>query len=342
MTVSQLKSALQKGSPSGCFLFFGEEDYLLRHYRGQLRRAILKDEALTPFNHLVFEGDQPDLAPVTEALRGLPLLAEQKLVEWQRVDFDRMKEAELEQVESLCRVQAECPYACLLLVAHPQGLDPGSPRRPSARLTRLSKTFQTVHFEHSTDSQLHAWLARHFERAGVTAAADVVPLLVAYCGRSMQTLADEVNKLLGYAHANRLSRLSAAEVRFVCSPTMESDTFGLTNALLEGDAAQAYLHLQDLRNRRVDPTLVMGQIGRLYGDLCVLSTLLDEGADPAALADTLRMHSYKVSLYSKAARKAGTARLRACLYLISEADLQAKSRSGDPYRALEMLLAHLL
>ena len=46
MTASELKTELKNRRFTRLFIFAGEEDYLKRHYIGELRRMILQDEKL--------------------------------------------------------------------------------------------------------------------------------------------------------------------------------------------------------------------------------------------------------------------------------------------------------
>ena len=55
MTVAELRKAL-KNPPLPWMIFGGEEEYLKRHYLGEVRKALVDDAALAP-QHLAVQGD---------------------------------------------------------------------------------------------------------------------------------------------------------------------------------------------------------------------------------------------------------------------------------------------
>ena len=62
MDINEFKSRLKSGNLAGAYAFVGEEDYLKQFYIGELRNAIVTDEAFAPFNHIVFDGEDLDIA----------------------------------------------------------------------------------------------------------------------------------------------------------------------------------------------------------------------------------------------------------------------------------------
>ena len=47
MDEKQFKERLRTGALGGCYFFVGEEEYLKRHYLGELKRAVIHDESLS-------------------------------------------------------------------------------------------------------------------------------------------------------------------------------------------------------------------------------------------------------------------------------------------------------
>ena len=71
MDINEFKSRIKSGALSGTFAFAGEEDYLKRYYLGELRSAIVTDEAFAPFNHIVFDGEDVKLAAILDAVKAV-------------------------------------------------------------------------------------------------------------------------------------------------------------------------------------------------------------------------------------------------------------------------------
>ena len=341
MTQKDLKNRLKGDSLGGIYIFAGEEEYLKRYYTAEMRKRILVDPAFEPFNHLCFEGSAIDFDLLLDAVKSPPMMADFKLIEWDRADFEAMKESSLEAFAELSALVAEHPYAVLLFRSSLTELNPGTPKRPSALYKRLSEYAETVCFEMATDAQLLGWLNSHFAHEGLSATAEAMRTMLSRVGHSMEILSNEVEKLACYCRVHKIAHVTPELVRLVCSSTAEDDAFGLSNALLSGNKAAAYACLYDLRRRRVEPMLVLGQLTRLFTDLTAVSLLLTEGGSVSSVASALSMNEYKAGLYVKGARARSEVALRRAVMICREADLAVKA-GADPHVRLDRLIAELL
>lgn len=341
LTPTQLTARLKK-EPAGAYLFCGEEAYLRRAFQGELRKKLLTDPDFDTFNHIIREGTEIDYAALRADLETPPFFAPSKLVEWQGADLSSPKDGDYDRLAELVRGLEDAPGVSLLITVLPGGLDLGTPKRPSAACTKLSALFTLVNFERSTEPQLLGWLARHFAHEGVNTEPGVPRLLLSRAGRSMDVLANEVEKLAAYVKAHGRNTVTEEDVRYVSVTTTEADAFGLTNALLDRDAAGAFRALSDMRARRVDPTIILAQVSRLYGDLLSIALLLAEGQNTASIASLLSMNRYRADLYTKSAAKRPVAALREAVRLCTDADRRAKTTFGvDPDALIDRLVAEL-
>lgn len=341
MTQKELKARLKGDELGGVYIFAGEEEYLKRFYTEELRKRILTEPAFEPFNHLCCEGSTIDFDLLLDAVKSPPMMADFKLIEWDRADFESMKEEALDAFASLTELVKEHPYAVLLFRATVTELNPGTAKRPSSLYKRLSELAVTVTFETATDTQLLGWLNSHFAHEGLSATAEALRLMLSRVGHSMEILASELDKLACYCRVHKLAVVTPELVTLVCSSTAEDDAFGLSNALLSGNRAAAYACLYDLRRRRVEPMLVLGQLTRLFTDLTAVSLLLAEGGSVSTVASALSMNEYKAGLYVKGARARSDAALRRAISICRDADLAVKA-GADPHVRLDRMIAELL
>lgn len=344
MDIGAFRTALKNGTLSGVYILCGEENYLKRYYLGEMRHALLPDAAFDAFNHAVGEGEKPDYGFLLDAAESPPMMAEKKLIEWHLCDFAAMKEGDLSAFSEFCARVKDFPEAVCVFPAEADRLDVGTlPRRPSKLYTALSACASVLVFEKSTDAALTQWIRRHFAHDGITADDDVPAALLARAGHSMDALAGEIEKLTYAALSAGRTTVSAADVAAVTSATSESDAFGLTNAILDGRADAAYACLADMKRRKVEPTLILSTVARTYADLLAVAALAEEGVPAADIAARLKIHSYKATLYLRAAKKRPLARLERALFLCREADAAVKGSGGaDGYLALDYLLARTL
>lgn len=342
MELSEFKARLKSGALSGWYLFVGEEDYLKKYYMNELCRAVIADESFALFNHALYDGADVDFASVAEAIKSPPMMGEYKLVEWRFAALDSMKESERAALESLFELKEEYPYSLFAIMATADGFDAGGPKRPSKLAKRLSEAFDIINFPKSTDSQLLAWLKKHFDAEGVGVDLAALNALLFRAGRSMEALNNEVAKLCYYAKSNGIAAVSAALVEEIASPTVECDAFALSNAVLEKNVERAFAALTDLKQRRVEPPAIVAMLERTYSELTSVALLLDEGKGAADIESILKFHPFKAKLYIGAAKKVGSQRLAESLAELCRIDASSKSGGISGYGSIEMFVTQHL
>ena len=340
--LSDFKARLKSGELSGIYIFSGEEDYLIRYYLSELRRAISPDESLAVFNNPVFDGDKPDFGAIAEACKSPPMMSDKKLVEWRHADLASLKEEGLSELEALVEVVEEHPYSVVAFTAEGEKLDMGNQKKPSAFAKRFDKRMSILKFDKSTDSQLYSWLKKHFDAEGVLVTVDTVKALVFRSGHSMDTLVSEVKKLSALAKARGRSEVTVLDVEEVASSTPECDTYAFSNAITERNKQKAYAALNEMRIRRVDPLSIMGMMSRTFNDLLYVSCLYDEGCGAKDIEKIMKLHSYKTGLYISAAKRYGRGALREISERLAGADAAAKYGGIGGYAAIELFVAQYL
>lgn len=342
MDINEFKLKLKGGELGGVYIFAGEEEYLIKHYFGTLREALNIDPTFAVFNSAVYDGEEVDFAAISEDIKSPPMMSDYKLIEWHHADFSSMNEKELAALESLAEEIEEYPYAVVAFTAEGEKFDFGAPKKPSKFVSRFGKILNVLRFDKSTDSQLFAWLKRHFDSRSIKVTPDVVKALVFRSGHSMSVLFNEVEKLCALAAMRGRDFVCVEDVSEVCSSTPESDTFALSNAITERNKQKAYLALDELKSRRIDPTVVMGMVARTFDELLSVAMLLDEGKNLSDVEAALKMNPYKVKLYAASAKRYSAERLTQITDELARADSDSKFGGVSGYTAVELFLSKSL
>lgn len=342
MDIAEFKAGLKSRSFAGWYIFSGEEDYLKKYYMNELRSCIVTDEAFALFNYVSFDGAEIDFGAVAEAIKSPPMMGDYKLVEWKFAPLDSLKEGEKKALESLFELKEQYPYSVFAIMTTADGFDAGTPKRPSRFASKLSVAFEILNFPKSTDSQLLSWLKKHFDAEGISVDLAALNALLFRSGRAMDVLNNEVLKLCFFAKANGKSSINAQDVEAVASPTVECDAFALSNAVLEKNIERAFLALTDLKQRRVDPQIIISMLERTYSELSSVALLLDEGNGSSAIESILKFHPFKAKLYINAAKKVGAKRLASTLSELCRMDASSKSGGLSGYGAIEMFITQNL
>ncbi len=339
MEVNELKNRIKQGKIAGWYIFSGEEDYLKKYYMKSLNDMIMpEDDPFALFNYVSFDGADMDFAAVQEAIKSPPMMGEYKLIEWKFASLDSLKEGERAALESLFSLKEEYPYAVFTIMTTSDGFDTGTPKKPSKLYTRLSRGFDIINLDKSTDPALLSWLKKHFDSEGITSDVATLNALLFRSGHSMEVLNNEVVKLSCYAKANGRTYISPSDVEEVCSATVECDAFSLSNAVIEKNMAKAFSALTDLKMRRVEPQAIIAMLEKTYSELSSVSLLLMEGKDAKDIENILKFHPFKTKLYIGAAKKSGAKKLASALSELGRIDAASKSGGLSGYGVVEMFI----
>ncbi len=344
MDVKEFKSRLAEGRLGGIYVFSGDEDYLKKYYLSQLKAAIVTDDAFATFNYASFDGESLDFGALTEAITAPPFMSEYKLVEWKYPSFDKMKEGELKRFEELLDTVEERPYITLAFLTNDTDIM-ASGKKESKFVKRFSERINFLSFKKFTESNsqgLYHWLREHFSAEGIKVDLAVVQELVFRAGHSMSVLSGEVDKLAAYLKSKGRDTLTKEDVTLVASSTPESDTFALSNAILNRNKKDAFAALGEMKWRRVDPIIIFSMLSRICSDLALVSELLLEGQDAKDIEKTMKMHPFTLKLYIAAVKKHTPDKIASMLSELSRADADSKFGGVTGYTAIELFLAKCL
>ncbi len=329
-----------KNSPAAGYLLFGEEDYLKAAAVTLARRTIIPDPTFAPFNEILLDALSYTPDDLRRAFTAVPMMADRKLILLRGLDFTSMRPSEF---DALCRALDELSDTddtTLLIPVAAGAIDEGYlPKRPSAQLSRLCANLTPVRFTKCTPEKLRFWCARHFEHNGAAATPAVCDELIRTCGRSMFTLASEIDKVSYYALAHGRTDITKEDIAAAASPVAEYDAFAFANAVMEQNAPAALAILSDLKFRRVEPLYLLSEVIRVLCDMLSVLLLSRDGVPAAGIASALKLHEFKVRLYLQNTA-VGEARLRAALDAANRADRVMKL-SPAGYSALEDVICSL-
>ena len=342
MTLTDLKTKIKSSDIAGAYIFCGEEDYLKKHYLGEFANICCPDEAFATFNHAVFNGDDVDIADISEAIKAPPFLGELKLIEWRYPDLEHMREGEKSAIEELCAMLPDYPYATFVILTDAEGFIPGTVKKPSKLSARLGKCFNIVIFDKCNDAQLAGWIKRHFEADGVAIEPTAPAALIFRSGHSMEVLNNEILKLTAYAKANGLTAIGKNEIDLVASPTLECDAFALSTAITDKDRDGAFRAIADMKGRRMEPGAVLAMMAKSFGELSTVSALLDEGMNAKDIEELLRWNPYKIKFSVNSAKKWGTAKLADATSRLRKLDGDSKSGGPSGFKIIELFICEFI
>lgn len=328
-------------NPSGVYILFGEEDYLKRFYAGKIKESVLGDSPYALFNHAVFTPKNFSEDALLDAIATPPVFDEKKLIELSEFNFSDLKAAETEALLDFFGAAKEYDYAVVLMNVANGALDYGTAKgskisKPSAIYKKLSAVAKCAYIPRATNRDLAVWVNKHFANDSINAESPAVFQLIDQCGADMMTMANEIEKLCAFLHANGRDTATKADVLNVCCETRELEPFGLSNAVLNSKTDEALKILCLMEQKHIRPVIAFSGIYSTYIDLYRIKAALEGGMSVPDIAKRLKMNEYRASLYAASAKNSSLKKISHVLDLCREADLKIKSEtvSYDRLKAL--------
>ena len=339
ITESDFRKSL-KGDISGGFFFYGSEDYLKLHALKCAREAVCPDPSLEFFNNVRIDGTGFEPSALAAALPTLPVMADKKLIEVTRLNINAMKKNEIDELCAVLAEAADYDFNVIIISVIAGGVDEGySLKKPSKILNTIGEHVTPVYFPQSTPAMLNKWVARHFAHNGIEADPAFCAELVEYCGKDMFVLSGETDKLSWYLHAAGRTRAEKRDIPNICVPNTGYDTFAFANAISARRRADALNILSEMQRRRIEPTMVLGEITATFCNMLTVRLLADDGLSLSDISKISGIHEFRVGLMLDAG--VGADRLRSLLELCADADSAIKNSYTSGYMPRERLICNI-
>lgn len=325
----QLKSDLRAKQPGRFYVLYGEEDYLRRYYLEQLKKLVL-DDLTADFNFHRLNAENFSAELLSDCIEALPMMAERSLILAEDVDLFEQADA-----ERLCELLSDLPDHCCLVLTY----DEFKPDKRKRKLWEaIEKNAVLAEFRYQTESDLRAWIRRHFEHEKKSISPELCGYLLQQCGLSMTRLDAEIGKIAAYSGADVIVR---ADIDAVVEPTLDAVVFQLTDALAMRQFDQALERLHALLKMQTDAIPIVAAIGAQMRRLYAAKLLQNEGRSPEELARLCSMPSFAATKTMGQARRVSERFCRRAVLLCCETDAQLKSTYGEEERLVELLILQL-
>lgn len=330
---AELKREIKTGNLRPCYIFWGEETYLLQHYLGELRKKLL-DPLTEEFNYHRFSSESFTMDGLWDSVDNLPMMAEHSMVQVDDVDLFKLPERDRERLVSLLN---DLPDYCCLVFAYA-----ASEYKPDKRMKKLweavSKNAQSVEFAKQSQRELMPWIIRHFKSSGKTISPELCAYLIDITGGSMVTLSGEIDKIAAFAPGEEIRR---SDIDAVTEPVLDAVVFQMTDAMGEGNYEEALKKLQTLYKMQQEPIPILGAIGAHLRRVSAARVLMDGGKGGDELMKLCGMGDYPARKTMAGARRFSPRFCQRAAELVLETDAKLKTSFDEPERLLELCVLQL-
>lgn len=330
--LAQLKKDLAAGTVGNLYLFYGEEDYLRDYYLSALRKKLLPSGAET-FNFHVFQGKELEFQALADGIDAFPMMCERTLIVV--YDYDLFKNEERrEKFEALFRDLPD--YVCLVFV---YDLFPFKANGNTRLGKQIKKIGVTVEFQPQQQSDLNAWIRRHFKALDKEIDNSTAEYLTFLCGGLMTGLEGEIKKIGSYAKGGKITQ---KDIDAVAIPVLDAGVFAMSNAIGKGDFDRAMSVLNDLYRMNEAPIKILAVLGTQLRQMWSARLALEQKKGQDYLMQLWNLRSgWQARRLMDSARHFQLRWCRNAVALVAETDLEMKSSGMDGEKLLVDLLLKL-
>lgn len=328
-----LKKELKAGVIRPCYIFWGEETYLLHYYLKDLRKKVI-DPLTEEFNFHRFSNENFSVDELWNSIEIFPMMAERSMVQVDDIDLFDLSESDREK---MITILSDLPDYCTVVFVY-SGTDYKPDRRKKKLYEALSKNSMSVEFPRQNQRELVAWIGRHFKSHKKVISSNLCTYLIDITGGTMSALSGEIEKIAAYTQGAEIQK---ADIDAVVEPVMDAVVFDMTDALGEGNYEKALEKLHTLFKMQQEPIAILGAVGAHLRRLSAARILSDSGKGGDDLMRVCGMKDYPARKTMAAVKHFSARFCRAAAELILETDQKMKTSYDDRERLLEMLLFQL-
>lgn len=346
-----LKKSIKNNEIGRLYLFYGLEDYLKRNYTDYIEKSMLEKQ-YSLFNRVDLEGKiTPSV--IIDNCETLPLFSDKKMVVVKNSGlFKGAKRAgaaaantadaalgsgnppaKKKSDNELANFLQNVPeHACLIFIE--TDID-----KRIKYVNLINDNGLIVEFDYRKPDELVKWVMTRIRELGHEVDPRTAAMIVDYCETGMDDILNELKKLCSYAGDR--PEITEQDVAAVCTRSIKSRIFDLTDAIGARQTAKALSLLNDMEAMREPMPLVMYMITRHFRQLVQTKMMLGDKMTQAQIAAQLKTIPYVASKLIRQVGSFPAEKLEKAVSTGLELDINTKTGVLDSKVAAELMIMEL-
>lgn len=334
MSIDVLKDDIKNNKFKNIYLFYGQEEFLKKYYLDSIEKAILEND-LMAMNKLVLEG-KFEMSKIEEACETLPVFSEKKLVLVKNSGlFKSGKNGAKKQSsrDQLIEYLKNVP-TYTVLVFYEEEID-----RRLKTVDVVKKNGLIVEFAFQKPAELVRWVIKVLKSYNKEISVEDASYLIEVCEQGMTEILNEVNKLVMFV--GERVKVTAQDIEKVCTKSVKSRIFDLTDAVAEKNLDKALKLFNDMLILREPIPKILFMITRQLRHVLEMKLLSLEGVSVKEACSKIGITPYAGKKVSAQAKRFSIDKLKEGIKEAFELDLAIKTGRISDRVAAELLINKL-
>ena len=326
---------LKKGNIASCYVLEGPEEYIKRSALDALRARLLPD-GMAEMNEARLK--DPDANAIIAAAETLPFLTDKRLVtilecgmlSGRAKDYDESQNAAA-LVEYL---KNPSPTTCIVFYVR----DKADGRKKLYQA--LKKCATIVQFNALDEKEMTRWIAQSLKKLDKKISAPTCQKLVFTVGSDLYALSGEIQKLA--ACAGEREEVLPEDIDAICAKTTAYRVYDLNNALMRGDAKNAFTLSQALIKDGEEGLYLLALLQGECRRMLSVKLLRAAGMQPDSIAQKIGAPPFAVRQLSQTVAQYTEEQLKRMTDVCMDTEYQVKSGRCAADGALEKTMLQIL
>jgi len=317
-----LARELKEGSFRSIYLFYGEESYLCRQCRDNVKAALIAGGDTMNYSH--FDGENVDEKALMDLADTLPFFSEHRLIVVEDSGFFSSSHDEL-----AAYIAGMPDTACLVFVE----------KKADSR-TKMYKAAAAkglvLELSVPKEQDLASWLTHMIRQDGKRAERGALEYFIGLTPMDMTSMKNEMRKLLDYTGDREI--ITREDIDAVCCVNAENRIFDMVDAIAEKNEKKALELYNDLVTLREPPMRILFNINSQFSRLYQIKDLAVRGYPGRTIAEMTGIREFIVKKNLRLCEKFDSDALRRAVEDATELEESVKRGKLKDSMAVEMMI----
>lgn len=324
--MKRIAQDIKSGQFGRLYLLYGEEAYLRRQYRDNLRKALVPED--DTMNCSVYSGKDINAGEVVDMAGTMPFFAERRVI---LIENSGWFKTGNEQITTLVKAIPET--TCMIFVEE--------------EVDKRGKLFKAVTAngcaalcEMQDEATLKKWVMGLLKKENKLITPDALNLLLDKTGTNMENIRREVEKLVCYKYYDE--GITAADVEELCIVQIQNQIFDMVEAVAQKRQKQALSMYYNLLALKEAPMKILALIARQFNMLLQVKEMKAKGYQESEIARQTGLNPYFLKKkYIPQAAQFRLPQLEAALRTCVEAEENVKTGRMPDVLSVELIIVGL-
>lgn len=322
--MKQLKEDIKNRSFHPVYLLYGEESYLVRQYREQLKQAVL--DGGDEMNYTYFEGNGVSLPEVREIADTLPFFQDYRIIVWEESKL-------FKSANDFAEYLPQMPDTTILVFVEKE-VD-----KRNKLYKYVQKNGLAVEMTAMNAADTKKFVAVKLRDSGKKIRESTAEYFLGQVEGSLNNIGNELEKLIAYTYGRE--EITKEDIDAVCSVQVTGQIFKMLDAAAAGQKQELMQYYHDLLELNESPMSILYLLTRHFNILLQVKAV-SGSLSKQEIAKKIGIPSFSVGKYQTQCKRFTKEQLKEMLQLCVDTEFDFKQGRLSDRIGVEMLLVFLL